>query len=255
MKRIFLNILTIFFAIFITKAQTEDSIPSWRQEQLHKIQEYLKNDNILQLANLVNYPLKRINPIPDIETKQAFILYYSTLFDKEFKQKIINTEFTTDNTIDKQYFGLFSGSLWIDNSGKIISINYKSEKEKVLQSTLTKELKSIIHSSVNKWKENILVSESDKFIIRIDLLADHNFRYVSWNKPKSISDKPDLILHNGEQEFQGSMGGVSYKFKNSKWTYIIEQIDMCEVEKDCGLFLKLLLNNEQKLKTRLKEVK
>jgi hypothetical protein len=100
-----------------------------------------------------------------------------------------------------------------------------------------------------------MVCKSDKFIIRIDLTDDLYLRYASWSFPKSISDKPDLILINGIEEFHGTSGGVTYTFQNSKWKYVIDKVNICEKDEDCGLFFKLLISDQEKRKTRLQAIK
>ena len=256
MKHFSLILITVLSLYLQINAQTVHTIPVWRQNQIDRIVDLIKNDRVLQLSELVQYPLKRRNPIPDIKDKESFILYYSILFDNNFKLKLINAKYTTDNTIDRyDGFGLLSGDIWLNESGEIITINHISEMEIFLQKMLTSDIKAMIYPSINDWNENILVAESEKFIIRIDLLADNSLRYVSWSKPKSISDKPDLILFNGNQEFQGTAGGILYTFKNSNWTYLINQRDICADDEDCGLFLELFLNDQEKSKIRLNEIK
>jgi len=256
MKHSILTIL-IFLAFTVQiNAQTNDSIPSWRQNQIKKIVELIKNDEFSRLSEMIRYPIKRPNPIPDIENKESFLRYCSTLFDDNFKQKLINAKFTSDNTISRDGdFGLLYGYIWLNRAGEIIALNYNSDKELSMQKKLTDETKSLIHPSVKDWKTNIMVCKSDKFIIRIDLMDDLTLRYASWSIPKSISDKPDLVLFNGIEEFHGTSGGVTYIFQNSKWKYAIEKVNICEKDEDCGLFFKLLISDQEKRKTRLQEVK
>lgn len=252
---IFTILIFLTFALQIN-AQTNDSIPSWRQNQIKKIVELIKNDDFSRLSEMIRYPIKRPNPIPDIENKESFLRYCSTLFDDNFKQKLINAKFTGGNTISRDGdFGLLYGYIWLNKGGEIIALNYNSEKELSMQKKLTDETKSLIHPSVKDWKTNIMVCKSDKFIIRIDLTDDLYLRYASWSYPKSISDKPDLVLMNGIEVFQGIRGGVTYTFQNSKWKYVIEKVNICEKDEDCGLFFKLLISDQEKRKTRLQELK
>jgi len=246
------------FLVFIQQinAQNIDTIPAFRKNQIDKIVDLIKNEDISQLSDLIQYPLNRPNPIPNIDNKDAFILYYNILFDADFKKKIINSVYTTNNTIDRyDGFGLFQGDIWLNEKGLITTINHNSDSEMSLKRTLEIETKRLINPVVNKWKENIIVCKSDKFHIRLDLLDDNSIRYTSWSSSKKISDKPDLILYNGIQEFQGTMGGVTYTFKNGDWTYIVDDVKMCETDDKCGLFLRLLNNNIEKNTIRLNEIK
>ena len=79
-------------------------------------------------------------------------------------------------------------------------------------------------------------------------------KIIYWN-PKNICDKPDLILYNGKEEFHGTAGGVMYSFNNENWTYIVDKVDVCENSVNCGLFLEILLKDEEKSKITLHEIK
>lgn len=235
-------IITILIVLFISSqivAQAHELTPE-KIKQINKIVELIKNDNILQLSEMVEYPIKRPNPIPNINSKEEFILYYPILFDDFFKQALIETKFNNENVVDNSRgLGLLYGDLWLNENGKIITVNYTSSAEVSLQKTLIDETKSVMHKSVSKWKENIIVCETDKYLIRVDILDDDSYRYASWNKPKKISDVPDMVLFHGEQEFQGTMGGVTYTFKNKDLSYVIDDVRMCEYKRNCGLFLRI----------------
>ena len=82
-----------------------------------------------------------------------------------------------------------------------------------------------------------------------------SLRYVAWAKGNPMSATPDLVLENGVQEFQGTAGGVTYTFRNKDWTYIVDQVDLCESEENCGKFIRILQGEEEKYKFRCIEVK
>jgi hypothetical protein len=50
------------------------------------------------------------------------------------------------------------------------------------------------------------------------------------------------------------MGGWTWTFANGDWTYLVDQADMCDEPKDCGLFLKLFFKDELKTKIKLKQL-
>ena len=237
-------------------SQFNNGIPEERQKQLETIIDLVRNDQIIELSKKILYPIKRQNPIPDIKTREEFILYYPILFDSTFKAKLTNTIFDSTNTINYYTgFGLFLGDIWLFDDGDIMTINYQSTKELELLNKLHTEIEGKIHKSVSNWKKNILVCETEKFLIRIDLLENNDLRYISWNKPKTISDKPDLILMKGIQEFQGTMGGITYTFQNQDWTYQIDRVEMAETDDKFGLYLRLYQNGIEKATYKTKEIK
>ena len=173
--------------------------------------------------------------------------YASILFDSSFKSKLLSYN-DSDVFEHNGYFGLvggpFSGDIWMDENGLVASINYQSAAELKLQKKLTHEIQNKIYPSVKMWKENILVCETNKFLIRVDLLDNDELRYIAWSKPKTITEKPDLILSHGVQEFQDTMGGVTYTFSNGQYYYQVDQRDMAESEDQIGLFLRVFDNKK-----------
>ena len=48
-------------------------------------------------------------------------------------------------------------------------------------------------------------------------MEDGSYRYASWSKSKTIDQKPDLILKNGEVTYEGSARNHCYTFKNARY--------------------------------------
>ena len=65
----------------------------------------------------------------------------------------------------------------------------------------------------------VFVIETAKFRIRIDSMADGSYRYTSWAVNKDMSAKPDLVIENGEVNWEGTMGGQRYSFHNGEYAY------------------------------------
>jgi hypothetical protein len=242
-KKLIFLIITIWVGNYNCIAQDSLQI----KKNFQKIVKLIRADSISELANLINFPLSRPNPIPDISTSHDFILYAPILLDSSFKIKLLSYN-DSDVFEHHGYYGLvgglFSGDIWMDENGMIRSINYHSAAELKLQTKLTHEVQNKIYPSVKMWKENILVCETNKFLIRVDLMDDDSLRYVAWSKPKTIVDKPDLILSNGVQEFQGTMGGVTYTFKNNEYYYQVDEVDIAESDDQTGLFLRIFKNKK-----------
>ena len=47
-------------------------------------------------------------------------------------------------------------------------------------------------------------------------MDDWDYRYSSWSIDKHLSDKPDLVIHDGEYHPQGSGRNHNYDFKNGE---------------------------------------
>lgn len=233
-------------------AQT-DITPS---KHFERIIHFVETDNAKELSKLVVYPLKRSNPLPDIQNANEFLSHFSTLFDSSFKnllKQYSDSDVFEHNGAYGLVGGNFSGQIWIADDGKILGLMSSKTEEQEKQALIAK-IKTEIHSSINDWNENIVVGKSEKLLIRVDD-TNKGLRYVCWSNGKTIKDTPDIILLDGVAEAQGEIGGWTWTFKNGDWTYIVDDSEACEEATHCGLFLELLFRNQLKTKIRLTETK
>ena len=100
----------------------------------------------------------------------------------------------------------------------------------------------------------ILICKSKGLIIRIDQFNE-SYRYCSWTKGKSMASIPDLVIYDGVVEKQGTMGGYTWTFKNKEWTYVINQVDLCDTAPECGIFFELYLNGKLYKKQKMIKIK
>lgn len=224
-KRVHLLFIFLFF-VSVSYAQ----IPDDGYRMAKKILNLIAQNKPAELAKLVNYPLSRPNPIPDIKNQAEFIAYYPNLFDAKFKKMIVPIK--QDHLMERNgIYGFvgdpFAGEIWFDDRG-IVSINYSSDKEQSLQKTLDKMVKATIHPSVNQWESNVFVAKSKNLLVRVDEMPNGDLRYSSWSKGKPINQKPDLVLYNGTKEILGSMGNITWTFSNENWLYIFNNYLECE---------------------------
>jgi AAA15 family ATPase/GTPase len=253
-----MNHSIIIFLSLIIFGRCQAQVPDSVVHKYRQIASFIKENNAKGLSTLIDYPLKRDNPLPDIRTPQEFISYYSTLFDSSFKNKFLCYNDTDIFEHDGSYGligGPFNGDIWMYDNCKIETINYSSAEEKKLKDEIISEIKAKMNPSVRNWKENILVAKSAKLLIRIDLTDNDDLRYTCWSKGHNISDEPDIILLNGEKEYKGTMGGVTYTFKNGDWSYAVDEVDICGKPTECGLFLRLIFKDVQKNYIKLSETK
>ncbi len=252
MKTILLSFITVLFLNTACQASVDTSII----KHFKHIIQLIESDNSRELSKLIAYPLKRKNPLPDIKNAPIFISHYKSLFDSSFKS-LLKQYNDSDVFEHNGSYGLvggnFSGEIWIDEDGKILGLS-TSKTEQKEKEILIPKVKKEMNSSINVWNENVVVGKSEKLLIRVDR-TDKGMRYVCWSNGKTIKDTPNIILYNGIEEAQGTMGGWIWSFKNGDWTYLVHDAEMCEVIKDCGLFLELSFKDQLKNKIKLTEIK
>lgn len=72
-----------------------------RQQHLDVFLDLLRNNDAAGLAKLVHYPLSRSNPIPNVENEADFIRRYDTLLDSEFRKTLVQTNWDSTNTMER----------------------------------------------------------------------------------------------------------------------------------------------------------
>ena len=182
-----------------------------------------EGDDKAAIASLVYYPLKRRYPIPDIKDEAELINRFDEVFDDELTAVIASSNIKTDwEKVGWRGIMLNNGVMWVDTDGKIIGINSGTSKEQALAKSLIKQGKQSLHASINTFEKPVLDWKTANYHIRVDDLGDHNFRYAVWGIDKKPSDKPDMVLLNGDITFEGSGGNHNYTFKNGRYSYVLQ---------------------------------
>ncbi|WP_143525199.1 hypothetical protein [Labilibacter marinus] len=161
---------------------------------------------------------------------------------------IVTIKAEDGTTIDFDYY-IDADMMLLSN--KPATIYYTTSETKEVSSIQLQE-KAIVETEV---PTNWVYAENDKFIVKVDRFEDRMLQYTSWNKPKKISDSPDLVLTDGKVVQQGTGGGYHYIFDNNDWKYTVMDVWMAETVEGMGIFLYLTHNGEEKLYTKLNNLK
>ena len=189
------------------------------------------------IAKRVHYPLQRKEPLQAIENEQ--------IFDKEFVEKIVNSNIRHDWEMMGWRGIMFdSGKLWLDFDGSIWAVPYESEAEKARREALIDEQKQALHKSLREFIKPILTWQTKQHLIRIDELADNQYRYAAWGIDQSMQDEPSLVITGGTLSFDGSGGNHFYTFTNNGYRYVCHVIVLGTEHSPPGL-LEVFRNNVQ----------
>ena len=193
-----------------------------------------EGDDKAAIASLVYYPLKRRYPIPDIKDEAELINRFDEVFNDELTAVIASSNIDTDwDSVGWRGIMLNNGVMWVDTDGKIIALNTQNAKEQALAKSLIKQGKQSLHASINTFEKPVLDWKTSSYHIRVDDLGDHNFRYAVWGIDKKPSDKPDMVLLNGDITFEGSGGNHNYTFKNGRYSYVLQAYKMPQRNGQC----------------------
>ena len=227
LKKMKRQLLLIVITLFFSQLAFGQAPKKEYQAGIANIIECLRNNRKEQLADLVAYPLQREYPIPPIKNKADFLLRFDQIFDDTLKQLIIHSRPATDwSEMGWRGIMLHQGEVWVDLQGTIIAINYQSQTEGTLRKRLIETDKKQLHPSLAVFTKPVYLLETSKFRIRIDEINAGKFRYASWPIAKSMRDKPDLVLNNGQWIFEGSGGNHRIEFKNAGYVYVCSIITL-----------------------------
>ena len=208
---------------------------------------YFKNNDIKAISHAVQYPLKRHNPLPSIQNPQQMQKQFDQIFDTTIKRKIANSHLKDWQQMGWRGVMFNQGEIWITDvdfedhprtPAKITAVNYSSPQEqKMLQAALAKQ-KTKLHASLQNYEKPEVIFKTPKYLIRVDLLKNGNYRYASWGKNQDQSTAPDLILNKGHVTMDGSGGNHHFTFKSGPYKYeIYRHILQGESDADATLIL------------------
>ena len=214
--------LTFLFLIFsLTDGFSQESETEHESVVAYFI-DCIKSADIDKLDAIISYPFKRPSPVPSINDKQELTERYLELFDDSLTSIITNSIIKEDwQNMGWRGIMLHNGIVWLDYDGRLMTTNYSSEKEITLKEKWIESERNLLHTDLKDFKKPIHTIETEKFIVRVDLLEDQKYRYASWSKESDISNKPDLVINNGIWTPDGSGGNHHFTFTNSEYSYVV----------------------------------
>lgn len=212
-------LLLVLLAYSFVYAQDEELNAS-KKANVNNIISLFKRNNVNDISNMINYPLRREYPIPDIKNKKEFKQRFSEVFDKVLIRQIAHSKTSQWSEVGWRGIMLDNGLVWIDSYvGKIVAVNYESPFEKNLREKLIQKEKESVHISLKKFEIPVYKIKTKQYLIRIDKISDDKYRYASWKAGSKENTRPDLILNNGELDFLGSGGNHVITFTSGNYTY------------------------------------
>ena len=199
-------------------------IDDYKIDSIQRLITLFKEKNIDQIADKIVFPLKREYPIPSIKNKNEFKRRFTEVFDPTMIDKIANSQIHQWSDVGWRGIMFDNGLLWMANSdGMISAVNYQSAFEQKQIKDLLEQQKENLHVSLKTFESAVYSIKTDNYLIRIDKLSKDTYRFASWQKDRTEASKPDIILKNGQLEFQGSGGNHVITFVYGKNKYHINR--------------------------------
>ncbi len=215
----------------IVQDQIKDSLLESQSEKLEdfkidsikKVISLFKSGDVDKISDKIKFPLNREYPIPSIANKEEFKHRFSEVFDTILIAKIVHSKMEQWEQIGWRGISFDNGLVWMANSdGVITSVNYQNDFEKKLKQKLIAKGKQRLYFSLKTFERPIYKIETKNYLIRIDKLSNSKYRYAAWKKNATESSKPNIVLCNGEIDYQGSGGNHDIIFSTKTMQYKIE---------------------------------
>jgi hypothetical protein len=116
-------------------------------ENIQKLIKLFQTKNVDGISKIINYPLKREYPIPDVKNEVDFRKRFNQIFDQKIINEISNSKMDQWSEVGWRGIMLNHGDLWIESDGKIQALNYQSNFEINQKKTLINNDKKRLHST------------------------------------------------------------------------------------------------------------
>ena len=222
----FLLLIACFLVINVSIANNNIEDNQNKISQIvQKFKDAVKTDNPKIIAEYIEYPYVRKNPLPAIENKEDFINNYEMLFDDELKQAINDSKLEDWDDVGWHGIMLYRGMLWLSEDGKLKATNYYTDKAKEFIAKWYENDEKTIYEPLQKYDENIGIFITDTKLGRIDKINtdeyyNSQYRLALWDKNGKMSDKPEILISDGKVEYTGSSGNAEYHFKSGDYEYV-----------------------------------
>ena len=185
-------------------------------------QQALRSNDKKAVANMIYYPLEREFPLVSIETPDDFVAHWDEYFDADITKEVLEAK---PEQIGSHGVQLVNGLIWFKDA-KVFKIHYRTSVFQKLFKEAKEKEGQFINSEAQGYKRLILSCQTKTKFIRIQ---EHNdgIHYFVWKKGESLTSKPELNLI-GEYFPDGSGGNGHYTFKNHGYSYVVEDVILCE---------------------------
>ncbi len=222
----FLLIVLCLLSFNISYARSDEE--NGQNEAADVVQQFknaVKTDNPEIIADYVVYPFERRNPLPDIQNKEEFIKNYEMIFDDDLKQAVNDSEIEDWESVGWRGIMLYNGLLWIDENGKLIAVNYGTDKAREYVAKWLQKDKERIYEPLRKYDANVYIFKTTTKLGRIDRISPEGsrksqYRLALWNRDGDMSGKPEVLIADGYVEYRGSANNTEYHFKSDEYEYV-----------------------------------
>lgn len=184
------NILFFFLLISSIAFSQKEKLDKIKTENIQKVITLFQTKNIDGISEIVNYPLHREYPIPDVKNETDLKKRFNQIFDVKIINQISNSK--TDQWSEIGWRGIMfsDGDVWINENGKIIAVNYQSDFENNQYKSLIANDRKDLYPTLKDFRIPVYKFRTKNYLIRIDQLENGSHRYAAWKLAKKNLQNP-----------------------------------------------------------------
>lgn len=216
--------------------KTPESIINKMPSVIKKFKNIIKSNDPVLIAKYIEYPYSLGKGIEKIQNEEEFIENYDIILPIEIQNYLLSSPIENWGLAHQSngYCLDFCPGANITIDGKIRSLK-KSDKLKEYRENLIDIERKKIHPSVQNYKYNEFILDTDEYIVRIDDMTGiypitteidktKIYRLSAWKKNKSFSEQPDIIIDKGymETDIEFKYSSIYYIFNNHEYHVIFE---------------------------------
>lgn len=158
---------------------------------------------------------------------------YDWILEYDIKTKNLYVPITKDREILDHYH------VWTFNGERFVYMGEQPHKK--------------LHKSLCEYNRLVYYGSTKDYIIRIDSVDNQGLRYASWKRPKTMTDKPDIIIQGGRKQCYVVAPNEScpcddYRFNVGSFEYVVNYCEVYRGEgKTCKHYDFLLVRQNEKV--------
>ena len=177
------------------------------------------------LAEIISFPIERNYPLPSIRTKEEFLANFEEVIGEEFTKTIAESDQYDCGRRRWRPLSILRNDgraplVWFDDYGNVGRIWHETEIARRKRIRLVEIERNQLHPSLREYVYPVLEWETCTYRIRIDDLGS-SFRYASWRVNRLHNSKPDIVMNNGEDIVEGTIGNRYFLFQNGEYKYLV----------------------------------
>ena len=204
-----------------------------------KLQQALMHNDKRAVADLIQYPLVRDQPLSPIKNSKDFLKHWGEYFDAANIARISTSK-------AEQYgwrgIAMSNGEVWFKD-GRISAFNVQTTASKTaLAAAMTVENRGL-YKSAQGYDKIVFRCKTKNLSIRVQQNAD-SYNYFAWKKSAALTTKPELEIIGGKYLPQGTGSNFDMEFQNNDYKYTVSVgHNLCG--EDCKDYLEVFKGDTQ----------